>query len=198
VTFELITVCATLFCQNLIFLDGQQFSLALKKHVKNTGIYRYSDGGISVFAISTHSMVVMMMVVMMMVVMMINGNDGGGGGDDDNDDDDGSDDDDSDDDNDDNDDSDDGSDDDDNDDSDDDDSGGNHDDGDDGDCNDNDGHYLLIPVNSEANTRRITNVEKCFGASGQPLAITSRVLVGEGVLTKLCRKKPKPRQVRLK
>jgi hypothetical protein len=50
-------------------------------------------------------------------------------------------------------------------------------------------------VNSEANTRRITNVEKCFGASGQPLGISSRVLVGEGVLTKLCRKKPKPRQV---
>ncbi|CAB4011683.1 pleckstrin homology domain-containing family F member 2 [Paramuricea clavata] len=49
-------------------------------------------------------------------------------------------------------------------------------------------------VNSEANSRRITNVEKCFGASGQPLAVTSRVLVGEGVLTKLCRKKPKPRQ----
>ncbi|XP_046860101.1 pleckstrin homology domain-containing family F member 2-like [Xenia sp. Carnegie-2017] len=49
-------------------------------------------------------------------------------------------------------------------------------------------------VNSEANARRINNVEKCFGASGQPLAIHGRVLVGEGVLTKLCRKKPKPRQ----
>lgn len=49
-------------------------------------------------------------------------------------------------------------------------------------------------VNSEANLRRINNVEKCFGASGQPLAVTGRVLVGEGVLTKLCRKKPKPRQ----
>jgi len=33
-----------------------------------------------------------------------------------------------------------------------------------------------------------------FGASGQPLKIPSRVLVGEGVLTKACRKKPKPRQ----
>jgi hypothetical protein len=53
-------------------------------------------------------------------------------------------------------------------------------------------------VNSEANSRRITNVEKCFGASGQPLAVTGRVLVGEGVLTKLCRKKPKPRQVSVK
>ena len=28
----------------------------------------------------------------------------------------------------------------------------------------------------------------------QPLAIPHRVLVGEGVLTKMCRKKPKPRQ----
>ena len=56
----------------------------------------------------------------------------------------------------------------------------------------------LISVNSEANSRRINNVEKCFGASGQPLAVSGRVLVGEGVLTKLCRKKPKPRQVSLK
>lgn len=56
---------------------------------------------------------------------------------------------------------------------------------------------LLFSVNSEANARRINNVEKCFGASGQPLAVSCRVLVGEGVLTKLCRKKPKPRQVRI-
>ena len=37
-------------------------------------------------------------------------------------------------------------------------------------------------------------VESCFGTSGQPLTIPGRVLVGEGVLTKMCRKKPKPRQ----
>ncbi|CAH0774658.1 unnamed protein product [Bemisia tabaci] len=49
-------------------------------------------------------------------------------------------------------------------------------------------------VNSEANARRISMVESCFGSSGQPLAVPGRVLVGEGVLTKMCRKKPKPRQ----
>ncbi|XP_047487877.1 pleckstrin homology domain-containing family F member 2-like isoform X2 [Penaeus chinensis] len=49
-------------------------------------------------------------------------------------------------------------------------------------------------VNSEANTRRIAMVESCFGTSGQPLNVPGRVLVGEGVLTKMCRKKPKPRQ----
>jgi hypothetical protein len=49
-------------------------------------------------------------------------------------------------------------------------------------------------VNSEANLRRISFVEQCFGSSGQPLVMPHRVLVGEGVLTKMCRKKPKPRQ----
>ncbi|KAK3801449.1 hypothetical protein RRG08_053088 [Elysia crispata] len=49
-------------------------------------------------------------------------------------------------------------------------------------------------VNSEANARRVHNVEQCFGSSGQPLGIPGRVLVGEGVLTKICRKRPKPRQ----
>lgn len=49
-------------------------------------------------------------------------------------------------------------------------------------------------VNSEANTRRIAMVESCFGSSGEPLAIPGRVLVGEGVLTKMCRKRPKSRQ----
>lgn len=76
-----------------------------------------------------------------------------------------------------------------------------------------------VAVNSEANARRITMVESCFGSSGevseqanirgnvtnwnicfffrfrfQPLKIHGRVLVGEGVLTKMCRKRPKARQ----
>jgi len=51
-----------------------------------------------------------------------------------------------------------------------------------------------VTVNSEANARRIALVEGCFGTSGQPLGVPGRVLVGEGVLTKACRKKPKPRQ----
>ncbi|XP_077284381.1 pleckstrin homology and FYVE domain containing family member rush hour isoform X2 [Arctopsyche grandis] len=49
-------------------------------------------------------------------------------------------------------------------------------------------------LNSEANARRIAMVESCFGSSGQPLAVPGRVLIGEGVLTKMCRKKPKSRQ----
>ena len=53
---------------------------------------------------------------------------------------------------------------------------------------------LPLAVNSEANARRIALVESCFGTAGQPLAVPGRVLVGEGVLTKACRKKPKPRQ----
>lgn len=53
---------------------------------------------------------------------------------------------------------------------------------------------LQISVNSEANARRIQMVESCFGSSGEQLLIPGRVLVGEGVLTKMCRKRPKPRQ----
>jgi len=49
-------------------------------------------------------------------------------------------------------------------------------------------------VNSEENARRIAKVESCFGSSGVSLAIPGRVLVGDGVLTKLCRKRPKSRQ----
>lgn len=53
---------------------------------------------------------------------------------------------------------------------------------------------LFHIVNSEANARRIQMVESCFGSSGEQLLIPGRVLVGEGVLTKMCRKRPKPRQ----
>lgn len=49
-------------------------------------------------------------------------------------------------------------------------------------------------VNSEANARRIAMVESCFGSSGQQLTVPGRVLVGEGVLTKMCRKRAKARQ----
>lgn len=41
--------------------------------------------------------------------------------------------------------------------------------------------------NSEANTRRIENVEACFGSSGRKLLETGRVLIGEGILIKICR-----------
>ncbi|CAB3403287.1 unnamed protein product [Caenorhabditis bovis] len=49
-------------------------------------------------------------------------------------------------------------------------------------------------VNSEVNARRVANVEQCFGKMGEPLKQFGRVLVGEGVLVKMCRKKPKQRQ----
>lgn len=55
-------------------------------------------------------------------------------------------------------------------------------------------NYVPSTVNSEANARRIAIVENCFGGSGLPLTIPGRVLVGEGVLTKMCRKRPKARQ----
>lgn len=49
-------------------------------------------------------------------------------------------------------------------------------------------------VNSEVNARRVANVEQCFGKMAKPLSLFGRVLVGEGVLVKMCRKKPKRRQ----
>jgi len=48
--------------------------------------------------------------------------------------------------------------------------------------------------NSVANNRRIALVESCFGTSGQPLNVNGRVLVGQGVLKKSCRKRLKPRR----
>ena len=49
-------------------------------------------------------------------------------------------------------------------------------------------------ANSVANARRIALVESCFGSAGQPLSVPGRVLVGQGVLTKSCRKRLKPRR----
>ncbi|CAH8540856.1 unnamed protein product [Dicrocoelium dendriticum] len=43
----------------------------------------------------------------------------------------------------------------------------------------------------EANTQRITAVEKLFGFPGKRLHTPRRVLVGEGTLTKICKRKPK-------
>uniref|UniRef100_A0AC35U4I9 Pleckstrin homology domain-containing family F member 2 n=1 Tax=Rhabditophanes sp. KR3021 TaxID=114890 RepID=A0AC35U4I9_9BILA len=47
---------------------------------------------------------------------------------------------------------------------------------------------------TEANARRIANAEAVFGSSGQKLTNPGRVMIGEGILIKMCRKKPKPRQ----
>uniref|UniRef100_A0A7E4UV34 Pleckstrin homology domain-containing family F member 2 n=1 Tax=Panagrellus redivivus TaxID=6233 RepID=A0A7E4UV34_PANRE len=46
-----------------------------------------------------------------------------------------------------------------------------------------------------ANRQRIEHIEACFGSQGRPLNQDGRILVGEGVLIKMCRKKPKPRQI---
>lgn len=46
---------------------------------------------------------------------------------------------------------------------------------------------------STANEERIKNIEKCFGNDDQTLYQPGRVLVGEGILNKMCRKKPKIR-----
>ncbi|XP_067905455.1 pleckstrin homology domain-containing family F member 1 [Heterodontus francisci] len=48
-------------------------------------------------------------------------------------------------------------------------------------------------INTEINAQRIVAIDNCFGPTGQPLALHGRVLVGEGLLTKVCRKKTKPR-----
>uniref|UniRef100_A0AC34QKD8 Pleckstrin homology domain-containing family F member 2 n=1 Tax=Panagrolaimus sp. JU765 TaxID=591449 RepID=A0AC34QKD8_9BILA len=47
---------------------------------------------------------------------------------------------------------------------------------------------------SQANRQRIENIDQCFAPQGQTLWAEGRVLVGEGVLMKMCRKKAKPRQ----
>ncbi|CAH8594165.1 unnamed protein product [Heterobilharzia americana] len=43
------------------------------------------------------------------------------------------------------------------------------------------------------NLERISEVERLFGFSSNKLVVANRVLVGEGVLTKICRRKPKLR-----
>ncbi|KAK1330604.1 hypothetical protein QTO34_010800 [Cnephaeus nilssonii] len=48
-------------------------------------------------------------------------------------------------------------------------------------------------ANVEINHQRIAQVESCFRAPGQPLALPGRVLLGEGVLTKECHRKAQPR-----
>ncbi|RNA14721.1 pleckstrin homology domain-containing family F member 2 [Brachionus plicatilis] len=49
-------------------------------------------------------------------------------------------------------------------------------------------------ADTELNIERIKGIEKAFGSDNKkPLAIPGRALVGEGVLIKECRKKPKPR-----
>ena len=42
--------------------------------------------------------------------------------------------------------------------------------------------------------QRLKSVTDCVCIFGQPLQAVGRALVGEGVLIKMCRKKPKPRQ----
>uniref|UniRef100_A0A0K0E5X9 FYVE-type domain-containing protein n=1 Tax=Strongyloides stercoralis TaxID=6248 RepID=A0A0K0E5X9_STRER len=48
--------------------------------------------------------------------------------------------------------------------------------------------------NIEANDRRIAGIEALFGNTGIRLKKEGRYLIGEGVLMKMCRKKPKQRQ----
>ncbi|KAF7240949.1 hypothetical protein EG68_10157 [Paragonimus skrjabini miyazakii] len=52
--------------------------------------------------------------------------------------------------------------------------------------------YLAIG-DSETNRQRIAAVEKLFNFPPNKLCVPKRVLVGEGVLTKICRRKPKLR-----
>ncbi|XP_061078581.1 pleckstrin homology domain-containing family F member 2-like [Conger conger] len=48
-------------------------------------------------------------------------------------------------------------------------------------------------ASTKENLARIIAVESLFGRSGKPLKKPGRVLVGEGCLTKLCRRNPQPR-----
>ena len=55
------------------------------------------------------------------------------------------------------------------------------------------GHSLTKSTESQ-NLSVSQEAKHVFFYIFQPLMVPGRVLVGEGVLTKLCRKKPKPRQ----
>ena len=53
--------------------------------------------------------------------------------------------------------------------------------------------FVVFQAETEANDERIRYIESCFGNGGEKLVKHGRVLVGEGVLIKMCRKKPKSR-----
>lgn len=54
---------------------------------------------------------------------------------------------------------------------------------------------LVRLAETEVNVERIRYIEKCFGNDNVlQLSTSNRALVGEGILVKVCRKKPKPRQ----
>ena len=44
---------------------------------------------------------------------------------------------------------------------------------------------ISLLVTAQANVLRVSHVERCFGASGVPLQRSGRVLLGEGLLTKV-------------
>ena len=54
--------------------------------------------------------------------------------------------------------------------------------------------YYCFLADTDINQERIRNIEKCFGNDNKAsLVVPGRALVGEGILIKECRKKPKPR-----
>ena len=55
--------------------------------------------------------------------------------------------------------------------------------------------FFADSVDTSANALRIQNIERCFGSNGEPLYKEGRILIGEGILTKICRKYSRPRQV---
>ena len=53
---------------------------------------------------------------------------------------------------------------------------------------------MNFAADTQANALRVQYVEKCFGVGGVTLFKKGRILLGEGVLTKICRKEAQPRQ----